>query len=500
MPVVDKFNVEGNDYYIEPLMDNTPTQGSEKAVSSGGVYGFRSEKPAEYDKKFLTSGGAYADKSEEPIGYGTLLYDDEQENHKKNFTAGGAFDFFGNATSIREWYPMMFPNLMGNVWHWRHTSAFSGQINVTCRGYTRGSILIGTNTGAGIISHVAYYSGVVSGIPANTSVDHIICPNGIALFGTYNKGLFYADLRSGTFSPTAYQCVGIPTTDQIVALRYVKYFGGRLNDKSVYIALTSSAVWVSTDAINWERATGFATTDTFKAGSIYSDGYDVYILSAQRRIYQNSVTGDISWTFQATIGTEGTAVWLSRVDGYLVSLIDITSSTFQYYIYARNPPSMNSGTHWEWQPASTTYSGDRWSRPFSYMGSSYYSGGRMRVSFDTTNGYKLVTMASVIGSVVLNGVAFGLDSSGSNSYVYRRNMTSNTSDSQTETILKLYTSMIRSLTYADGVLYALCSDGTVIYSSYQDIMEQLNLYGSSAICRSMTNTDLRDAGYEPKPN
>lgn len=36
--IVDRFNVGGDDYYIEPVMDDVPTEGSQQTVKSGGVF------------------------------------------------------------------------------------------------------------------------------------------------------------------------------------------------------------------------------------------------------------------------------------------------------------------------------------------------------------------------------------------------------------------------------------------------------------------------------
>ena len=79
--VVDRFNVDGQDYAIEPVLDPIPTQDSPHAVASGGVF---------------------ADKSNVPV-----------EGSTKNFTAAGAFDFFAESDTQGDWFskalgPMMY--------------------------------------------------------------------------------------------------------------------------------------------------------------------------------------------------------------------------------------------------------------------------------------------------------------------------------------------------------------------------------------------------------
>lgn len=64
MPVVDKINVDGQEYTIEPVMDATPTEGSPNAVSSGGVYDALLQAlpvptPQQGGNKAFSNGGAY---------------------------------------------------------------------------------------------------------------------------------------------------------------------------------------------------------------------------------------------------------------------------------------------------------------------------------------------------------------------------------------------------------------------------------------------------------
>lgn len=511
--IVDRFNVEGEDYFIEPVMDATPTEDSEKAITSGGVYAYRSSVPADNDGRFFTSAGAYNDKSNVPVSTGTAA--DEEE--RKNFTAGGAFEFFGHASHVRHWYPMLFPNLFGYTWHWKETSAFSGYVNTTCEGYYSGSVIIGTTTGAALITRHAYNANAITGLPTGASVKHIICPNGIALLGTERDGLYYANMN-GTYSPVATACVGIPTTKvRVVALRYVPRFGNAMTERPLYIAVTaaydasspanSDSVWVSTDAVNWERATGITSTDTFPDDCIYTTNTHVYIISRQRRIYENVVTGEIDFHSTATIGSAGGALWLSKVDGYLTCAI-ISSGNYQYFVYARTPPSMSSGTNRAWQPASSTFSGTEPECPkFNYMGASRTASGsilRLLINNDSisSNTYRIQSYSGVAADVILNGVAYVLTADSSSSNLYRRDIAS-TSGNNSNLVLSTtsYSRFVmRGLTYVDGVLYVLCSDGTVLYSSYLDIIDQLTERGPQAICTNTYNTDTNFVGVYPTPN
>lgn len=51
--IVDRFNINGEDYHIEPVMDDVPTEGSNNTVKSGGVYDALHSTNPRYDKAFL---------------------------------------------------------------------------------------------------------------------------------------------------------------------------------------------------------------------------------------------------------------------------------------------------------------------------------------------------------------------------------------------------------------------------------------------------------------
>ena len=82
--IVDSFNVEGQEYHIEPVIDPVPVENSLHAVASGGVF---------------------ADKSNVPV-----------QGSTKNFTAAGAFDFFANQTDKTGWLTKVFGPRFGRKW------------------------------------------------------------------------------------------------------------------------------------------------------------------------------------------------------------------------------------------------------------------------------------------------------------------------------------------------------------------------------------------------
>lgn len=86
--IVDRFNVEGQEYYLEPPMDAVPTQGSHNAVQSGGVY------------------DALA---------GIAISPTPAQGETKAFSTGGAYDYFQTANS-KEWLRKVFGKSIGIRW------------------------------------------------------------------------------------------------------------------------------------------------------------------------------------------------------------------------------------------------------------------------------------------------------------------------------------------------------------------------------------------------
>ena len=59
--IINKFNVDGVDYAIEPILDPEPVEGSQHGVESGGVYPLvqKTNIPEELSTKNFTAGGAW---------------------------------------------------------------------------------------------------------------------------------------------------------------------------------------------------------------------------------------------------------------------------------------------------------------------------------------------------------------------------------------------------------------------------------------------------------
>lgn len=96
--IVDKINVGGEEYHLEPPMDAVPTQGSHNAVQSGGVY------------------DALA---------GIAISPTPAEGETKAFSTGGAYDYFKTSDS-KEWLIRAFANQLGQKWVRSESSEAAG--------------------------------------------------------------------------------------------------------------------------------------------------------------------------------------------------------------------------------------------------------------------------------------------------------------------------------------------------------------------------------------
>lgn len=85
--VIDKFNVDGNTYDMEPVLDTAPVQDSELGVESGGVWTAlkqikdsisKSNVPVADSQAFFTAGGAWADKATGAVAGSTKVFTEKE--------------------------------------------------------------------------------------------------------------------------------------------------------------------------------------------------------------------------------------------------------------------------------------------------------------------------------------------------------------------------------------------------------------------------------------
>lgn len=63
IPIINMFNVDGQTYEMEPVLDPAPTENSENGIESNGMFEDKSDIPVANSRKSFTAGGAWADKA-----------------------------------------------------------------------------------------------------------------------------------------------------------------------------------------------------------------------------------------------------------------------------------------------------------------------------------------------------------------------------------------------------------------------------------------------------
>lgn len=186
--VVDSFNVEGQEYHIEPILDPVPIENSQHAVMSGGVF---------------------ADKSSVPV-----------EGSTKNFTAGGAFDFFLKHTDKTEWAKFLLADKLWLNWE---------VPNVLTSNFTDYTILFILKKINGI-----WFCGLDRG------------PGGSGRYG----GLWYSIDNAKTWQQC--QSSSGSTADMTVVQALCLYYDDTLQ---LYIAgFHTAGLWWSEDGITWTQS------------------------------------------------------------------------------------------------------------------------------------------------------------------------------------------------------------------------------------------------------
>lgn len=87
LPIIDKFNVDGNTYDMEPVLDPVPTQDSVIGVESGGIWTAlkqikdsisKSNVPVVDSQAFFTAGGAWSDKATGAVAGSTKVFTEKE--------------------------------------------------------------------------------------------------------------------------------------------------------------------------------------------------------------------------------------------------------------------------------------------------------------------------------------------------------------------------------------------------------------------------------------
>lgn len=220
--VVDSFNVDGNEYHIEPVLDAVPTEGSQHAVQSGGVYDSLQQLDIDVsgkaDKTTTVNGQPLSSDvtiTKAELGLGNVVNTGDSgtpaQNGTSKFTTGGAFNFF-RTTSYEQWVVWALSHRLGQKW------------------------LAG------------------SGIPAAASSIYTCTANGMFFAAAGSSGALYASSNG-----ISWQATNI--TSGLTYMVCVVYF------KNVYVLLGDAKIYWSSNGTSWTQSSlsftpsifGFAT-------------------------------------------------------------------------------------------------------------------------------------------------------------------------------------------------------------------------------------------------
>lgn len=203
--IINKFNVDGVDYTIQPLLDPVPTEGSPLAVESGGVY---------------------ADKSSVPL-----------EGSTKNFTAGGMFLIYNWLQKFLQWSMSLVETLAGTF-----SATFTGSSRF---GYYNGLFVCGAKESMLWSENgVDWNAGTVSITGTLSYVRAVCCHNGFwVVSSTAPHTLWSEDGKNWEESAS-----------NTGKLSTVVYAAG------LWVGI-GRGIWWSEDGKNWTQCSGTSTLD-----------------------------------------------------------------------------------------------------------------------------------------------------------------------------------------------------------------------------------------------
>lgn len=215
--IVDRFNIGGEEYHIEPVIDQTPEQGSQHAIASGAVW------PYTYDR------GDTAKAASEGI-----------------FTRNGAFDYTLGSTTVTSWLMKVFGRMLGRLKWQRGTGFSSGRANNALI-YADG-MYVASGTSVGLWwSEDGKAWTKVTGLPTEDmrGVEHT---NGLWVCGSSMNGIWWSENGKSWTQGTGMDASGVYS--------YVTYGNG------LWIAYTTNTkgLWWSEDGKSWTQCTGVAAT------------------------------------------------------------------------------------------------------------------------------------------------------------------------------------------------------------------------------------------------
>ena len=320
--IVDKFNVDGQEYHIEPPTDAVPTEDSPNAVQSGGVYTSLQQLAhdiqqididvsGKVDKTTTVNGKALSTDitiAKADVGLGSVANTGDSATPASGgttkFTTGGAYDFFRTA-DYTQWLMWTLGYKLGQKWL-NGTGIPAGAINintVTANNKFFASIGGGTSAGAVYMSSDGINWQATSITSGVTLLFDVI----------YFKGLYVA-LTSNTLY---WSSNGISWT-QGATLTVV---GMLVTNDSVIVCSTTNGLKYSTDGKTWNSCTSSGTAIPSTYGYLeFADGVFIYVAGSYQNtsasIYRSTNGQTFTPVAAATMSTVNT---YGRGVGYVAS-------------------------------------------------------------------------------------------------------------------------------------------------------------------------------------
>lgn len=223
--VIDRFNVDGEDYVIEPEIDPVPLQNSQRAVMSGGVW----QQLHDIDIQLADTG------------------DTAKQNSQGIFTRNGAFNYFGGSTHAMEWLGRVFADKIIDNWRPLYLHDSQTQTRGTFY-YAKGLCILLTSDGIYVSTGSIHEAEKVYTPSSGTCVGRLKEVNGKLFLIRYDSSLQYPVLVSDDGFEWSVVNVSVSDTSSNYSYIDIAYNG------SVYVIGGTGYYW-SEDLVNWTLCT-----------------------------------------------------------------------------------------------------------------------------------------------------------------------------------------------------------------------------------------------------
>lgn len=327
---IDRVNIEGVTYDIEPVMDRSVEQGGARAVTSQAAYAFIKDRhdtldarkqdkvldpppevcgeeeslieqavvsmadcsdvPAEGSGKFFTAGGAQADKAA-----------DFTDTSRKNFLSGMAFRAFGKTHYPKSFLGKVFGPYMGRNWKGLRISSLDNSMYAYPTGFAynpNSNVYVMSVGGAADFAVLwsrngfTWYTG--NGIPSGINLSSVKYSDGIFVALGSNSGAYWSSDGSSWTAVTG-----------LTAASILQYADG------VWLAGGTSGLFYSANGKTWQKIHVGLTVFTAYVRSIcYGNGLWVCSVYDLADTAGNPARGSVWWSTNGRNWTQTTSTGL----------------------------------------------------------------------------------------------------------------------------------------------------------------------------------------------